>query len=127
MTIEVQGKLSFCTFRFIDDTVKAAGARSATCPGANANATQAERGSLVDDSGELLLSETGEVSGATIGSSGKLGAHVAGDRKVYSLFVNVAVLGRETNTKPIPNEIYTGTVNIMGTAPDADPIQVGTV
>ena len=126
VTIEVRGNLSIGAFRFIDDTINAAGARSATCSGANASATQPDRGSLVDDSGELLVGETGAVSGATIGSSGKLGAHAAGDLKVYSLCVNVDVLGRETNTRPIPNEVYTGTVKITGAAPGADPIQVGT-
>ena len=126
VNIRVDGDLSVGAFHFIEDSLNAAGARSATCPGADASTDRPDRGTLVDDQDVLLISDAGEIPDVNLGFSGNLDAQSAGDRQVYSLCVNVDVLGKETNRKPIPNAGYTGTVLVKGPALGADTVAAGT-
>ena len=125
VSIEVQGNLSLGAFRFIEDRINAAGARREPCPN-GASSANPDRGTLVDDNGALLIDEAGKLSTVASGRNRDLDAHMVGDYKVYSLCVNVDYLGQGTNTKPIPNETYTGTVSVTGTAQGADPVEAGT-
>ena len=125
--IEIQGDLSIGAFSIIPDTINAAGARSANCPGASASVTQPDRGTLVDNVGQLLVGEAGEIRAERLGRSGPLDAHISGDRRVYSLCVNVDVVGMNTNLQPIPSGTYTAIVRITGAAENAGgPTEVGT-
>ena len=118
VNIEVEGNLAVGAFRFFEDRLFAPRPGGEVCPGARAaSAGSPDRGSLIDEDGELLVSESGETADARSGSSGGLDAHAAGSSRFYSFCVNVDVLGEATNRKPIPNSDYTGTVTITGTAP----------
>ena len=126
VNIRVQGDLSIGAFHIIGDFINVVGLRSETCPGADAGAENPDRGSLVNDQGGLLVSESGEVSSARSGWSGGLNAHAINDFRVYSLCVNVDVLGKQTNPKPIPNAKFVGTVSLTGTAAGAEPAEAAT-
>ena len=143
--IEVEGNMSVGAFSFIDGTATdepnqmtgiptlATGA----CPGAGATAESPDRGTLVDEGGDLLVGEEGEAATATsgnqvfglgmVGTAAPMPAPVAGTtHHVYALCVNVDVLGKETNTSPVPIETYTGTVSITGPSAGADAQDVAT-
>ena len=138
VSVEVEGNLSVGAFSFIDGTATDEPSRAtgmptlntSACPGAGATATSPDRGTLMDDEGDPLVGEEGEATTATSGSQTfNLGAATAvapdaapsGSHHVYALCVNVDVLGKETNSTPIPETDYTGTVSITGTAAGADP------
>ena len=143
--IEVEGNLSIGAFHFIDGTATDAvhddtGSRAlktGACPGATATEAKPDRGTLADDDGEFLVSEEGVVSAATSGGQsfnlGQVGdtpptEPAAGSHHVFALCVNVDVLGKETNTSPIPNEAYSATVSITGPgADDAQEAASGTI
>ena len=126
VNIQVEGDLSIGAFHIIGDFINVLGLRSEPCPGADASAENPDRGSLMDDADDFLVSESGEVSSTRSGWSGGLNAHEVLDFRVYSLCVNVDVLGRETNSKPIPNAKYVGTVSLTGTATGAEPAEAAT-
>ena len=138
VSVEVEGNLSVGAFSFIDGAAsnEPSGATgiptlvTGACPGAGASATAPDRGTLIDDEGDPLVGEEGEAATATSGSQvfnlGMAGATAPAptgttSHHVYALCVNVDVLGKETNSTPIPVEDYTGTVSITGTAAGADP------
>ena len=143
VSVEVEGDLSIGAFSFIDGTATddpsaVTGIPTLTtgaCPGAGATATSPDRGTLMDDEGDPLVGEEGEAATATSGSQVfDLGAATAvvpatpgeGMHHVYALCVNVDVLGKETNSTPIPVADYTGTVAIAGPAAGADPKMAAT-
>ena len=141
--IEVEGNLSVGAFHFIDgtatdDPAAATGIPALTtdaCPGSGATEANPDRGTLMDDDGDLLVGEEGEAATATLGSQafslGMVGttaptAPAAGSHHVYALCVNVDVLGKETNSTRIPEETYIGTVSITGPDAGADPQMAAT-
>ena len=126
VNIKVDGNLSVGAFRFFEDRLFAPRPGGEVCPGSGAaSAESPDRGSLVDEGGELLVGESGEPANARSGYSSRLDAHTAGSLRFYSFCVNVDVLGEATNRKPIPNSDYHGTVMITGTAPGARPMEAG--
>ena len=141
--IDVEGNLSVGAFSFIDGTAGDApntatgipDLKTGACPGAGATEASPDRGTLMDEDGELLVGEEGEAATATSGSqvfdlgaaTSVAPAEPAGAvHHVYALCVNVDVLGKETNSTPIPIEEYTGTVSITGPSAGADPQEVAT-
>ena len=141
--IEVEGDLSVGAFSFIDGSAtdepnSATGIpdlATAACPGGDATEAMPDTGTLTDDDGDPLVGEEGEAATATSGSQafslGMVGATPpeaapAGSHHVYALCVNVDVLGKETNTVPIPVGDYIGTVSITGPTPGADPQMAAT-
>ena len=140
--IEVEGDLSVGAFSFIDGTAGNSpntgtgipDLKTGACPGAGATEANPDRGTLVDDDGEPLVGEEGEAATATSGnqtfSLGMVGASApeipGASHHVYALCVNVDVLGKETNTAPIPVGNYIGTVSITGPAAGSDPQMVAT-
>ena len=126
VNIKVEGNLSVGAFRFFEDRFFGPRPQGEVCPGARAvSAESPDRGSLIDDDGELLVSESGETVNARSGNSGALDAHAVGSPRFYSFCVNIDVLGEATNRKPIPNSDYIATAMITGTAPGARPRDAG--
>ena len=136
INIEVEGNLGVGAFSFVEDTATnspnlATGIPNlgtATCPGATATADEPDQGTLLDEDGDKLVDEDGMVGSPTSGtqdfsliSPSQSIAGPAGVHDVFALCVNVDILGKETNTEPLPIEDYTGTVSITGPDPAADP------
>ena len=129
ISAEVSGNMSVGAFSFVPDIasnapVAATGMPSrgteAKCPAGAADAP--DRGELVDGEGEPLIGADGEAATADSGSQTfslpATPTSVASFHDIWTLCLNVDILGKETNTVPVPNEDFTGTVTITG--PDAD-------
>ena len=132
--ITVEGDLSVGAFSIIPDLMDMEGARSAMCPGGAATEDAPDQGNLMDEDDEYLVDEEGMASAANSGMSGPLERLPRMDDEanaltvtsnVYSLCVNVDILGKATNTNPVPAGSYTGTVMVTGTAPDAEAQEAG--
>ena len=132
--ITVEGDLSVGAFSIIPDLMDDMGVRSATCPGGAATEDAPDQGNLMDEDGEYLVDEEGMASAANSGMSrplARLPRMDDGDNpqtvtsNAYSLCVNVDILGKATNTSPVPAGSYTGTVMVTGTADGAEAQEAG--
>ena len=113
--IIVSGELGIGAFSILEgDMATAAGERTAgmeaSCPEGMADAPDQGNLMMRDEDADLLIDEEGVNSGATEGTSGPL--PILTGMEVYTLCVNVDVMGPESNSSPIPATEFTGTVMI---------------